>query len=644
MGDLTVDKSTSLVTAGGERRSTRVCRSLAVSISGQNWVGSSVSEFTSAISENCHGCLCRSSHHYRPGSWITLEIRSQQGSGKLPRTRAQVKFVATPQSPAELYRVGVEFETPSNIWGIDAPPDDWLQFSVALNFVADTPRAVVSGPADQSNVRAEVELRALPQTMDIELSHPAVSSMAEYIQHGLPALSADHMLAALNEKLQRTAETAVASAVAFHVNRALRQAEQTIERFTKASVLKVEEHELLCGQDLITLARGEMLDLLSGLQADITQSQEELRKEFASSMSEAHKAVQGLEQNAADLRALQSEALDTLRTTARELHGQLPMQVREAVDKANADSHAQTIAVSHRPFVSTSLPSAMMLKKPVNGSNLARTEIISAHAGEEEAAGRPIAVIGTRGGVGTSTIAVNLGVQLAQIPSKKTVLLDFSRPLGSVSLLLDVEPPYRLGDAIANLDRLDSSLLAGLLTHHKSGLEILAGALEPEEWQYISISSLDRLVQVVLRNFDFAVIDFGSMYSTECSTIVDLAEILLATQADVPGLANLGRHLSALYGLKVPNERIKIIVNRWHPEDDQSLATIETSLKRPIFARLPNDFHQVREAITTGTPFSTNRPNPLVTAFRELAQKLSGSAQIQQSKRRSLLGFLGGNK
>jgi pilus assembly protein CpaE len=245
--------------------------------------------------------------------------------------------------------------------------------------------------------------------------------------------------------------------------------------------------------------------------------------------------------------------------------------------------------------------------------------------------------------VGTSTIAVNLGVQLAQIPSKRTVLLDFARPLGSVSLLLDLEARYRLGDALQSLDRLDSNMLAGLLTHHKSGLEVLAGAVDPSEWQNISTSSLDHLVQVALSTFDFAVIDFGSMYSTECSTILDAAEILLATQADVPGLTNLSRHLSVLSGLKVSREKIKVIANRWHPEDDQALETIETSLKSPIFARLPNDFRQVREAITTGTPLSNNRTNPLMTAFRELAQRLSGT-EVHQPKRRFRLDFLASKK
>jgi Flp pilus assembly CpaE family ATPase len=640
LSDFVVTKAMSLATAVSGRRSTRICKPVSVSVCGPNLVGNSVSQFTSTISQNCHGCLYPSRHHYRPGSWVTLEIRSQQASGKSLQIRAQVKFVAMPQKPKELYRVGVEFETPSNIWGIDTPPEDWLQFSVSFSALAVPYRAAALVSANE--VSTETKLSVHPRTIGLELSQRLTTDIAEYFQQGSPTSAPwlDQMLATLNEALLQTAEKAVTSAVAFHVNRALQQAEQTIERITQASVLKVEEHELFCGHELITLARGEVLELLGGLQADLTHSREELRKEFSASLSEAQRAGQELQQKAADLRRLQSDTLDALGATARELKSELSAQGREIADGAMADSRTQTPRASYHPAARALPPSATMLGRPLNGSNLSKTQIIPAPASENGNSLRPIAVIGTKGGVGTSTIAVNLGVQFAQITSKKTVLLDFSRPLGSVSLLLDLEPRYRLGDALESLERLDSSLLAGLLTRHKSGLEVLAGVVDPSQWERIPISSLDRLVQVALGTFDFTVIDFGSTYSTECSTILDPAEILLVTQADVPGLANLSRHLSVLFGLNVPHERIKVIVNRWHPADDKALETVETSLKSSVFARLPNDFQQVREAITTGTPFSNNRTNPLVTAFRELAQRLSGSAQIQQSKRRSLLDFL----
>ena len=101
------------------------------------------------------------------------------------------------------------------------------------------------------------------------------------------------------------------------------------------------------------------------------------------------------------------------------------------------------------------------------------------------AAEKLIVVMGSKGGVGATTVAVNLGVQISTHAQKRTVLLDLARPLGNAHLLLDLHPRFGIRDAIENLDRLDSHFFAGLLERHKSKLEILGGAMQPEEWQNI---------------------------------------------------------------------------------------------------------------------------------------------------------------
>ena len=112
------------------------------------------------------------------------------------------------------------------------------------------------------------------------------------------------------------------------------------------------------------------------------------------------------------------------------------------------------------------------------------------------AAERLIVVMGSKGGVGATTVAVNLGVQLCTHAQKRVVLLDLARPLGNAHLLLDLHPRFGIRDAIDNLDRLDSHFFAGLLERHKSKLEILGGAMQPEEWQTIPTAPLERVVNV----------------------------------------------------------------------------------------------------------------------------------------------------
>src|SRR5262249_13327495 len=125
----------------------------------------------------------------------------------------------------------------------------------------------------------------------------------------------------------------------------------------------------------------------------------------------------------------------------------------------------------------------------------------SAQPVKQAGTGRVMVVLGTKGGVGASTVAVNLAVQLALIPGKKTLLLDFSRPVGDVAALLDLKPRFQVRDALENVKRLDATLFAGLLTAHKSGLRVLCGATRLDDWQSASLPVIERLVEVAQEGF-----------------------------------------------------------------------------------------------------------------------------------------------
>jgi pilus assembly protein CpaE len=262
---------------------------------------------------------------------------------------------------------------------------------------------------------------------------------------------------------------------------------------------------------------------------------------------------------------------------------------------------------------------------------------------EPEAVEKLTVVMGSKGGVGATTVAVNLGVQLATLTKKRVVLLDFARPLGHVSLLLDLHPRFSIRDAVENLELLDSHFFSGLLTRHKSGLEVLAGTADPDEWFHIPVPVLPRVVNVAHSSCDYLLLDLGSVYSSQWSSVLHLARtVIVVAQADVPALWTLERHIAAMKGFGLDPERLKIVINRWHRNDDEALKTFEKKVKRPIFARLPNDFRQVSEAVNLGTPLSRNHEDPLMSRFRQMASQLGGVAAPAAGKRSgSLLNLFG---
>src|SRR5689334_5955388 len=251
-----------------------------------------------------------------------------------------------------------------------------------------------------------------------------------------------------------------------------------------------------------------------------------------------------------------------------------------------------------------------------------------------------IVVMGAKGGVGTTTVAVNLGVQLASFANKRTVLLDFARPLGNVHLLLDLHPKFGVRDAVDSLDRLDSHFLAGLLTRHKTRLEVLGGTTQPEEWQSIDVNVLDRVVNVTQNSFDIVLLDIGSQFSAEWAQILRMARmILIVAEANVPSLWTLERRLLALKGFGISQERARIIINRWHKGDDEVLKSIQKDISRPIFASLPNDFRKASQAVNLGTPILENHNNILSSRYRQIAGQLVGIDTVVSEKKSPLSGL-----
>jgi hypothetical protein len=106
------------------RRSSRLESPVSLVVLGTNRRGEVFQERTAAVSVNLHGCRYSSRHEYAPEGWVTLQVTGTDGANSRPM-RARVRSVFSSQNTRELCQVGVELETPANIWGIPAPPEDW---------------------------------------------------------------------------------------------------------------------------------------------------------------------------------------------------------------------------------------------------------------------------------------------------------------------------------------------------------------------------------------------------------------------------------------------------------------------------------------------------------------------------------------
>jgi pilus assembly protein CpaE len=130
-----------------------------------------------------------------------------------------------------------------------------------------------------------------------------------------------------------------------------------------------------------------------------------------------------------------------------------------------------------------------------------------------------IIVTGSKGGAGTTTVALNVAMQIAQLTKKRTALVELARPFGQIALMLDIEPRFTLLDALDRGERLDAAVLASLMTRHKIGVEMLLGArhlaLTADQRQRATIDGLLHILETAQSVYDFVVVDLGFVNAAE---------------------------------------------------------------------------------------------------------------------------------
>jgi pilus assembly protein CpaE len=267
---------------------------------------------------------------------------------------------------------------------------------------------------------------------------------------------------------------------------------------------------------------------------------------------------------------------------------------------------------------------------------LSKIQVLDAQRDENPRSrrGRIINVLGSKGGVGTTTIAVNLAMALTSGKRPSSVaLVDMNTLFGDIPLFLDLKTDFHWGEITKNIDRMDSIFLRKILAKHPSGIHVLPSPAYLNGHIAPTPETIEHILGVMQAMFEFVIIDAGQSTNDTCLKIIQMAsDVLLVSTLSLPCLSNANKLLQSFSELGYAGrDKMKVLLNRYLKKGEISLQEAEKGISQNFFWVVPNDYTSTMSAINQGQPLQSLCPKAAVTrSIDEMAQALEARVDKQQ--------------
>jgi pilus assembly protein CpaE len=243
--------------------------------------------------------------------------------------------------------------------------------------------------------------------------------------------------------------------------------------------------------------------------------------------------------------------------------------------------------------------------------------------------GKLVTLMGVKGGVGTTTLAVHLAYSLAK-RGKRVLLVDHHPELGEATLHLGLEHHnYGFYELACNLNRMDAELLQGFVLKHESGLEVLASPEGIGMTPKTTPEAVQQTLRFLLRMYDYVVVDTNCGFDEQNLAILESSdEFSLIATPQLPPIRSASRFLDYLLRLNYPMSKSQIVLNRWSKRAPLSVENIEKALHRKISLIIPNCEQELTEAIATGIPVPVKSRSDFMQGISKWTLRLNGSLEI----------------
>lgn len=234
--------------------------------------------------------------------------------------------------------------------------------------------------------------------------------------------------------------------------------------------------------------------------------------------------------------------------------------------------------------------------------------------------GKVITVYSPKGGVGKTTLAVNLAIAM-QDAENKVLVVDANRQFGDAGVFFYLQSKYSL---VSLMDQeLEPDLINSVVAAHASGVKVLLAPPTPEDAELVTSSQLKKAVEGLRQFFSYIIVDTASVLSDVELSVFDASDrILLVATPDIPTLANVKKFFDLVEKLEYPPEKVVLVLNRVAKSGGITAASVAETIKHQVKAQVLAD-EKVLASINQGVPFITGPKNfPPSQGILELAQKL----------------------
>ncbi|HEY0757649.1 MAG TPA: AAA family ATPase [Acidisarcina sp.] len=225
-----------------------------------------------------------------------------------------------------------------------------------------------------------------------------------------------------------------------------------------------------------------------------------------------------------------------------------------------------------------------------------------ADAGVARNTARILAFFGAKGGVGTTTLLIHLGVYLSKFHNKKVLIIDHHLELGHVCLYLGLTgTQYDFYELLTNVGRLDKELLAGFTASHGSGVDVLASPNVHGAAPLVDPRSVELVLDFLSDHYDYILIDCETSFEPSNETIMERADqVYLVATPDIGAIRDLSAFVDQLVKTSQVKATMHVVMNRYGSREAVSIEQIEKAIRLPISIRVPNSFAELINAINIG--------------------------------------------